>query len=181
MGKLIKLPVSRRRPAPQARPDPAPPALRGMFQSGRKRKQAVRSSAWLIDAAATCLGGSIPLDPCAYPNSKYWFAETNWTRGALDRPWELPSYANIPYKWLVLWLQYAQREAFRTQLPTLVLGPWRSHRLGFNKAIEGSTVVFFKAFPFEGHKNSPPFPIALYAWNTDRFPRTPYEVDRRAW
>lgn len=181
MGKLLRLPVPKRKTAPQARPDPAPPALRGMFQSGRTRKQAVRSPHWLIDAAATTLGGSIPLDPCAYPNKKFWFARTNWTRGALSRPWDEPSYANIPYKWLVLWLQYAQREAHRTELPTMVLGPWRSHRLGFCQAIQGAEVVYFKAFPFEGHKNSPPFPIALYCWNTDKFPRTPYEVWRCKW
>lgn len=169
MGKLLKLPVPE-----------VPAALKGGYDN-RKRKQSIRSSAWLIECAAQTLGGAIPLDPCAHRLKRHHFAQTNWTHGALERTWDQPNYANVPFKWLVLWLQYAQQQAAHTGLPTMVLGPWRSQRLGYCDAIRGATVVYFKAFPFEGYTNSPPFPVTLTIWNTDRWPRTPYEMARQRW
>ena len=159
----------------------APKPLAGLYTAGRKRKQQVSTPPWFV--GTVCEGmrvAQIPLDPCAHRDPGMQFALTNWTRGGLTRPWEEPGYANPPYRWLVDWLRYAQAEALRTGLPTAFLGPWRSHRIGFCEALAGAEVVFLKAFPFYGHKNSPPFPLFAACWHF-RLPRTPYEMDRRMW
>lgn len=159
----------------------APKSLAGLYTAGKKRKQQVSTPPWHV--AAICEGmrlAQIPLDPCAHRDPSRQFALTNWTRGGLIRAWEQPAYANPPYNNLVAWLAYAQAEALRTGLPTAFLGPWRSHRLGFCDALAGATVVFYKAFPFYGHKNSPPFPLFGAAWHFKPV-RTPYELDRRTW
>lgn len=159
----------------------APAPLAGLYTAGRKRKQSVSTPGWFLDAVREGLRLQvIPLDPCAYPNPRRHFAQINWTRGGLRREWIAPAYCNPPYADLVEWLAYAQHEALRTGFPTVFLGPWRSHRLGFCEALRGAQVHFFKAFPFVGHVNSPPFPVFAAAWHVT-LPRTPYEMDRKQW
>jgi hypothetical protein len=159
----------------------APKPLAGLYTAGRKRKQAVSTPPWFVGAVCEAMRlEQVPLDPCAHRDPLRQFARTNWTRGGLTRPWELPGYANPPYEHLVYWLAYAQAEALRTGLPTAFLGPWRSHRIGFCDALAGSEVVFLKAFPFLGHRNSPPFPLFAATWHC-KLPRTPWEMDRRPW
>lgn len=159
----------------------APKALAGLYTAGRKRKQIVSTPPWWI--RAVCEGMKlerIPLDPCAHPDPARHFALTNWTRGGLDQPWLAPGYSNPPFNKLLAWMQHARGSAMLTGFPTVLLGPWRSHRIGFCDALRGAEVLFFKAFPFEGHKNSPPFPVFAAAWHV-RLPRTRYELDRKQW
>lgn len=171
MGKVIAL------KAPHA-------SLKGLYDATRNgaRRQDIRTPQWLVDAASETLGGSIPLDPSAHRSPRWHFAEENWSSRGLDRPWEKPTYVNSRFDVLALWLDYWQSEARRTGLPSLIIGPWRSHRYGggFVDAIRGAEVVFFKAFAFAGQRNSSPFPVFLAARNV-RFVRTAYEVDRQVW
>ncbi|HKY36478.1 MAG TPA: hypothetical protein VJN18_11100 [Polyangiaceae bacterium] len=169
-----------RRPAPLL-VRRAPASLAGLYLAGRKRNQIVCSPLWWI--AAVCEGmrlERIPLDPCAHPKPAKHFAIQNWTRGGLDAPWLHPSYANPPFNELVRWMRHARACAMLTGFPVVLLGPWRSHRIGFCEALAGATVLFFKAFPFDGQKNATPFPCFAAAWHV-QLPRTRYEMDRKAW
>lgn len=159
----------------------APAPLKGLYTSGRKRKQSVPTPEWFLDAV--CEGfrlPKIPLDPCAHPNSARHFALENWTIGGLKRPWERPAYSNPPFKDLLAWLAYARAEALRTGLMTVFLGPWRSHRIGFCAELAGAEVTWFKAFAFVGHRNKTPFPMFAATWHCS-LPPTPYEVGRKHW
>lgn len=159
---------------------PAPASLAGLYGS-KKRRQTVRTPGWFVDAAAKALGRpQVPLDPCAHPMPRYQFAQVNWSKGALKRPWHLPWFANPPWKDLGEWMVYAQAEARRTGMPGVLLGPWRSHRLTFLPALRGATVVFFRAFAFQGEPDSTPFACFAAAYNCT-FPDTPYELDRKEW
>lgn len=169
MGTLHKLPIAA-----------APNALRGLYGAPKKRQQARRTPQWFLDAAAEALGGSIPLDPCAHRSPKFHFAEENWCYGGLKKPWERKSFANPPFDDLAAWMRYAWDEATRTGLPQILLGPWRSHRHGFLENLSGGEVVFFRAFPFVGMRNSPPFPCFAVTRHC-RLPRTAYEFDRKRW
>ena len=156
--------------------------LRGLYDAARngKRRQDIRTPQWFVDAASEALGGSIPLDPCATRSPRWHFAEENWSSRGLDRPWERPSFANPRYDNLVAWMEHAQAEAARTGLPQIFLGPWRTHRHGFFNALARSEVIFFRAFPFVGQRNSAPFPC-FAAVRHCTFPATAYEFGRRPW
>lgn len=158
----------------------APKPLRGMYEAGRKRRQDIRTPQWFIDASSEALGGSVPLDPCAHRSPRWHFAEENWTRGGLDRPWERPSMANPEYNNFVAWMRYAADEAARTGLGQILLGPWRHHRIGFIEQLRGAEVILFRSFAFAGMRNTAPF-ACFAAVRHCRFPVTPYEVDRKRW
>ena len=155
-------------------------SLRGMYDATRKRRQDIRTPQWLLDAVIEALGGSVPLDPCASRSPKFHFAEENWSYGGLKKTWSKPSYANPPFNNLVAWMRQAYDCATETGLPTILLGPWRTHRHGFAEQLGGADVVFFHAFKFAGQRNSAPFPC-FAAVRHCKFPRTAYEVDRKRW
>lgn len=165
--RLIKAPVKRA----------APDTLRGLYDAGRKRKQNILTPDWFLEAVREAFGGTIPLDPCASRNQRHWFAHDNWIAGGRSKAWEDKAFANPPYFELALWLRWAQSEAARSGLPTIVLGPWRSHRVNFLQYVAGAELVYFRAFPFEGQKNTAPFPC-FAAIRHCTFPVTPYEVGR---
>ncbi len=154
-----------------------PKPLKGLYTAGKKRKQEVRTPLKLVHAFADALGGSIPLDPCATRSPLTHVAEENWTSRGLDRGWEKPVYANPPWKYFSEWLVHARLEAVRTGLPTIVLGPWRSHRVVFLSVLHAMEVVYLKALPFEGHTNTMPTPCFVVAWNLT-LPKLPWEMGR---
>lgn len=155
----------------------APKPLRGLYNARKKRKQEVRTPRKLIDAFADALGGEVPLDPCATRSAEHHFARVNWMYAGLKRAWLLPAYANPPYKYLAAWLAHTRAQALLTGLPTILLGPWRSHRTTFCAELDGQEVVYLKAFPFEGQTNTAPFACFVVAWNL-RLPSLPWELGR---
>lgn len=172
MGSVTKL---------KPRAKHAPKSLAGLYDANRKRPQTVRTPPWFLEAVCEALQESvIPLDPCATKNPAWHFALENWWTHGLDRPWELKAFANPVFRYLDAWMTYAQSEAMRTGLPTVLLGPWRSHRINFCRNIKGGEVVFLKAFPFVGRKNATPFPCFAVSFHCS-LPRTRYELDRRKW
>lgn len=154
-----------------------PRPLKGLYTAGKKRKQEVRTPANLIEAFADVLGGVVPLDPCATRSSAFHFAQVNWTSGSLKRRWELPCFFNPPWKDLSAWLLHGRLEAARTGLPSIVLGPWRSHRNAFCSILHGVEAVFLKAVAFEGHRNTMPQPCFVASWNLT-LPKLPGELGR---
>jgi len=159
----------------------APVPLAGLYDATKKRKQNIRTPEWFLAGVLEAFGGYIPLDPCAHRNQRHWFAHTNWTAGGRSRPWEEKTYANPPFggalRELVYWLAHARVQAAHTGLPTIVLAPWRSHRHHFMPALAASTVIWFRAFPFAGHKNSTPFPCVAIVRHC-KFPRLELETGR---
>lgn len=158
----------------------APKPLAGLY-GAKKRRQTVRTPRWFLEAVCRAFGVErIPLDPCAHPSPRYHFAQENWSSKGLQRPWRAPAFVNSPWAKLGDWMAYAQAEQARTHLPLVLLGPWRSHRLSFLRALRGGEVVFFRAFAFEGETDSTPFACFAVAFNCT-FPVTPYELDRKEW
>jgi hypothetical protein len=154
---------------------PAP--LKRLYTVGTKYQQERTTPEKLIEAFAELLGGRIGLDPCATRSARGHFADVNWNRGGLKKRWELPSYANPPWSDLGAWLLHARLEAARTGLPSIVLGPWRSHRNLFLSTLDGCDVVFLKALAFGGFRNTHPTPCFVASWNV-ALPRLPYELGR---
>lgn len=154
-----------------------PKPLKGLYTAGKKRKQEVRTPLKLVAAFADLLGGTIPLDPCATRSPLTHIAEENWTSRGLVRHWEKKTYSNPPWSKFSDWLVHARLEATRSGLPTIVLGPWRSHRVVFLSVLDGVEAVFLKALAFEGHKNTMPTPCFVVAWNLT-LPKLPYEMGR---
>ena len=159
----------------------APLPLAGLYGGKTKRRQAVRTPRWFLEAVCKAFGlAQIPLDPSAYPFPRYHFAGENWMSKGLHRPWNKPAYTNPPWAKLGDWMTYAWNEQRRTRLPLVLLGPWRSHRLTFLPALRGGEVSFFRAFPFEGEKDSTPWACFAVAFNC-HLPEMPYELERRQW
>lgn len=159
--------AARSRPPVARAKHSAPRALRSGY-AGKKpeqRSQLIRTPVPILTVVGEAFGGRIQLDPCASRWKHHHFAVTNYTRRGLELPWVDRTYANPPFSDLRAWLARAAVEGQRHA--TILLGPWRSHRHGFCAELIGAEVIYLKAFPFHGQKNTSPWPCFVAAWRVD--------------
>lgn len=144
-------------------------AMRSFFGArpgGQDRPQDINTPQFLIDAILELWPEGITCDPCynatCLIKPKYFFDGSHVCMDGLSRHWPDFTYANPPYNKLKDWLTkpVPGREH-------LLLAPCRPNRRWYCEAIGTFPITcWLKPFPFDGHTQPYPTPVALAYWGT---------------
>ena len=145
---------------PRLRSDKALRSFFGARTGGQDRPQDINTPQFLIDAILRVWPNGIEFDPCSNDTSIVPARNRCFENGpvsGLSIDWPDFTYVNPPYGTLKEWL--AKAECMKEHM---ILCPVRTNRTWWCDAAGfTSCICWLKPFPFHGHKQAFPDPLAM--------------------